>query len=135
MAEQERQILRWLETSSQRMIEAINGRVWSSPIWKLAADYVVGDSFDDPVAMSAADALSECQKIAEENPQWHMDVEGLSSHFDGPCHRERALVRLTVKVRGRPLGVTRNGLALMVWEKQSPGWRLTGFDDYLGFMI
>jgi hypothetical protein len=76
-----------------------------------------------PETQTWPDHLSTFKKLAEESPEYRMDVKQL--HVDVQNGGKTAKVYLTADISGRPPGVKRESLGVLHWQRSVDGWRQT----------
>lgn len=119
-----------LEAWSSTMVDAINARDFSNPLFKLATPDFKASSIDVfPPTFTPAAHLETFRKMAEENPEYHMHLQNV--HTDLECKGKYARVYLTIRVTGRPLGLTRGCVGVFTWRRRErgEGWWLISHES------
>lgn len=129
-----------LEDYSRTMITAINTRDFTNPVFKLTtADFQAGVIDVFPPTHTPAAHLESFRKMAAENPEYHMQLEDISTDLD-ECG-EWAKVYLTVRATGRPPGLTREALGVLTWRREAgadggkEGWCLVSHESMRTFVV
>ena len=123
-----------LESWSRAMVDAINDRDFTNPLFGFASPNFEAGVIDVfPPTDTPAAHLDKFRKMAEESPEYHMQLDDISTDMDPGG--EYAKVYLTIRATGRPPGLTREALGVLTWRKQEGVWCLISHESMRTFVV
>lgn len=123
-----------IESYSRKMVKALNDRDFTNPLFQLATpDFRAGEIDIFPRTNTPDAHLAKFQQMGEEHPEYHMELEAISTELT-PCG-ESAKVYLTITGTGRPPGLTRGALGVLTWRKAAGQWRIIQHESMRTFVL
>lgn len=132
--------INYLSKTSLCMVEAINSRDFSNPLFRLATpDFKAAGLDIFPPTVTPSAHLDKFRAMAEEHPEYRMHVDDVTVDLQGGREDEGgewAKVYLSVRAEGRPKGLVREALGVLTWRRRDgkgvekgQGWRLVAHES------